>query len=272
MKMYSNCSIGNEMKVILITNDPVLASHAESAGVDRVMVDLEIIGKIKRQRNLDTLISNHTLSDISDIRPCLSKTELMVRINPLNPGSRHEIDQVIALGADRIMLPMVRRSVEVASVLEFINGRVPLTLLVETAAALTRLTNILAIPGIDDVHIGLNDLHIDLGLDSMFELFPSGLLDFAAHQIIKASKSFGIGGVARLGEGKIPASLILSEHQRLGSTRVILSRSFMSGLDSASPSFGHEIARIKKFCQLPLMNHDVSRGHFQVALKALNNS
>ena len=34
--------------------------------------------------------------------------------------------------------------------------------------------------GLDDFHIGLNDLHLDMGLDFMFELFASGLLDHAA--------------------------------------------------------------------------------------------
>jgi citrate lyase beta subunit len=86
----------------------------------------------------------------------------MVRINPLNKYSQSEVKKVIELGADRIMLPMFRSKNEVKKIINFINGQVPLTLLLETSTAVLRLSNILELKGIDDVHIGLNDLHIDL--------------------------------------------------------------------------------------------------------------
>ena len=37
---------------------------------------------------------------------------------------------------------------------------------------------------------------------------------------------YGFGGIARIGEGTLPAESIVMEHYRLGSSRVILSRSF----------------------------------------------
>lgn len=37
---------------------------------------------------------------------------------------------------------------------------------------------------------------------------------------------FGFGGIARIGEGDLPSDYILGEHVRLGSTSVILSRTF----------------------------------------------
>ena len=37
---------------------------------------------------------------------------------------------------------------------------------------------------------------------------------------------YGFGGISRLGQGTLDSSLILSEHYRMGSTRVILSRDF----------------------------------------------
>ena len=36
----------------------------------------------------------------------------------------------------------------------------------------------------------------------------------------------GFGGIARLGFGMLPAEHVIAEHYRLGSTAVILSRSF----------------------------------------------
>lgn len=237
------------MEFIFITNDPNVASTMALAGVDRIMVDLEINGKIKRQGHLDTVISCHTFEDISEIRQCLDRcnvSSLMVRINPLHDGSESEIDQVISRGADRIMLPMFTHPDEVSRCIELIRGRVPLTLLLETSAALARLPQILDVSGFDDIHIGLNDLHLDMGLDFMFELFSSGLLDHVAKLIRASGHCFGIGGVSALGSGLIPAHLILAAHIELGSERVILSRSFANFLDDNFCA-AHEIQRLKNF-------------------------
>ena len=237
------------MKFILITNQSLHAQAMALAGVDRIMVDLEINGKEQRQGHLDTVISRHSFEDITNVRRALDKVacgELMVRINPLNPFSRSEIEKVIACGADRIMFPMFTHPDEVKHCLEFIGGRVPLTLLVETAAAFARLHTILDIPGFDDVHIGLNDLHLDMGLDFMFELLSSNLLDCAARMMNELNIPFGIGGIACLGTGLLPAELILAAHLRLGSERVILSRSFTKSIENgASPKV--EIRKIQSF-------------------------
>ena len=57
---------------------------------------------------------------------------------------------------------------------EFIvNKRVKTCLLLETSQALCRLDDILTLEGIDEIHIGLNDLHLSMGLDFMFELLLS---------------------------------------------------------------------------------------------------
>lgn len=237
------------MKFIFITNQPSVAQVMALAGVDRIMVDLEINGKVARQGHLDTVISQHTHQDVTDIRCALNeigKGELMVRINPLCSGSKLEIDDIISRGADRIMLPMFTHPDDVSSCLDLIRGRVPLTLLLETAAALARLPQILLVHGFDDIHIGLNDMHIDLGLDFMFELFSTGLLDYAAVMLRESTIPFGIGGVACIGHGDLPSELILAAHMQLGSSRVILSRSFSSTIDIGS-SAKAEIYKIKSF-------------------------
>ena len=122
-----------------------------------------------------------------------------------------------------------------------------------TAAALARLHTILNIPGFDDVHIGLNDLHLDMGLDFMFELLSSNLLDGAARMMSELNIPFGIGGIACLGTGLLPAELILAAHLRLGSERVILSRSFNQSIeDGASPKV--EIHKIRSFLERDDLN------------------
>lgn len=47
-----------------------------------------------------------------------------------------------------------------------------------------------------------------------------------ANKCNKANIPFGFGGIARIGEGMLPSDYILGEHVRLGSTSVILSRTF----------------------------------------------
>lgn len=44
-----------------ITNRPEVAHIAESAGVDRIFIDMEFIGKGLRQRGMDTVQNHHTI-------------------------------------------------------------------------------------------------------------------------------------------------------------------------------------------------------------------
>jgi hypothetical protein len=234
---------------------------AQEAGIDRIMIDLEIKGKKIRQKNLGSVISNHSYCDIKNLRKLIKNSELMVRINPLNKYSQSEIKKVIELGADRIMLPMFRSKNEVKQIINFINGRVPLTLLLETSTAVLRLSNILELKGIDDVHIGLNDLHIDLKLQNMFEIFNTGFLDLAVKKLRKAKVPFGIGGVSRIGDGEIPSNLILSEHKRLGSSRVIISRSFFKE-NGKEINFKSEISKLRKFINKKNLN--LKKNHLKI--------
>jgi 2-keto-3-deoxy-L-rhamnonate aldolase RhmA len=214
------------MDTIFITNDSWRAQVAEQAGVDRVMVDLEIIGKSERQKNYDTLISRHSLSDVGRLRAVLKRALLMVRINPVHGRTLNEVNACTAAGADIVMLPMISYAAEAKQFVQIVGGRSRTCLLLETGAALARLSDIISLPGIDEVHIGLNDLHLALKLDFMFEVMSGGLIDYMARTIRDRGLRFGIGGIARLGGGLASPELILSEHVRLGSSQVILSRDF----------------------------------------------
>lgn len=43
--------------------------------------------------------------------------------------------------------------------------------------------------------------------------------------------AYGIGGIARLGQGELPADWVMGEHVRLGCGHLILSRAFRGGAD-----------------------------------------
>ena len=65
---------------------------------------------------------------------------------------------------------------------------------------------------------------------------------------------FGIGGIARVGEGMLPAELLLAEHVRLGSTGAIISRTFHRQAGSvqaieAQMDFGAELIKLQQAYQ-----------------------
>ena len=220
------------LTMMYITNNPAVARMAEEAGVDRVWVDLEYIGKAKRQGGMDTVQSHHTIEDIKVIRGAIRRAELLVRVNPIHEAttdygdSCSEIEAAIAAGADRLMLPFFKSAAEVRTFLNIIGGRVKNVLLLETPEAVAAIDEILAVPGIDEIHIGLNDLSLGYGMPFMFELLADGTVERLCLKFREAGLPYGFGGIASLGKGLLPAERIIREHYRLGSTRVILSRSF----------------------------------------------
>ena len=72
------------MKLMYITRNPEVAVIAQNAGVDRIFVDMEYIGKDMRQKGLDSVKNHHTVEDIKAIRKVLDKAELLVRVNPVH--------------------------------------------------------------------------------------------------------------------------------------------------------------------------------------------
>jgi len=190
------------------------------------------------------------------MRAAVPDAQILVRVDPLYDGTHEEIDAVIGAGADIVMLPMFTSASEVVTFLELVNQRAQTSLLVETPQALVRIDDILEHSSrIDEIHVGLNDLHLGMKLDFMFELLSGGIIEYLAERVRAASVRFGFGGIARLGEGKVPAELILSEHVRLGSEMVILSRSFRGRAQNLKDlqseiDLSTEISRIRKVVEI----------------------
>lgn len=240
------------LNLIYITNNPAVALIAEKHGVDTIMVDLETLGKEERQKDMNTVKSNHTVTDVRAVSDFLTTAEMLVRVNPWNPTSVGEIESVIASGAQRIMLPMWKTVEEVELFLNTVNKRVHTTLLLETKEAVECLDEILENPLVEEIYIGLNDLHLSYGLTFMFELLTNGKVDALCEKCKKKGIPFGFGGVARIGEGTLPAERIVMEHYRLGSSKVILSRSFCnidenSDLQIVDDIFTENIARLRNY-------------------------
>ncbi len=220
------------LKLMYITNQPEVAKIAEKAGTDRIFVDMEYIGKSERQGGMDTVQSRHTIADIKIIRQVISKAELLVRCNPIHEASEdyysseEEINDIVDAGADIIMLPYFKTAKEVEKFLTLVAGRTKTMLLVETPEAVDEIDKIIELDGIDEIYIGLNDLSLGYGKKFMFELLADGTVEDLCLKFKKKNMIYGFGGIAAIGTGTLPAEVILKEHYRLGSSAVILSRSF----------------------------------------------
>ena len=215
------------LKLMYITNDLAVAKIAADAGVDRIFIDMEVLGKAERQGGMDTVQSHHVPEDIAKVRAAIgNKAEIMARVNPLNPNSQAEIDASIKNGADIIMLPMWKTAEDLQQFAEMVDGRAKTMPLLETPSAADNLEEALRVPGIDEIHIGLNDLHLGYHQKFMFQLLADGTVDRLCTQFREANIPYGFGGAGRPGSGMLPAEYIIGEHYRLGSEYVILSRSF----------------------------------------------
>lgn len=220
------------LKLMYITNDPEIAIIAENAGVNRIFIDMEYIGKSKRQGGMDTVQFRHTVEDVKRVKQVITKAQLMVRVNPLHEAfdeycsSEEEINAVIDAGADLVMLPYFHDAREIKKFVRIVDGRAKVFPLFESKDALKHIDEILEVPGIDEIHIGLNDLSLDLKKKFMFELLADGTVEMLCEKFRKKRIPYGFGGIGRLGRGDLPAEYVIKEHYRLGSECAILSRSF----------------------------------------------
>lgn len=240
------------LKLMYITNNLNVALIAQKYGVDRIWIDLETMGKEERQKGINSVKSHHTIEDIRIIKPYLTTSEMLVRVNHWNNKSVQEVNDVIDAGADMIMLPYWKRPDEVRNFIETVNGRCKTTLLLETKEAVGCVDEVLAIPGIDEIHIGLNDLHLSYNLNFMFELLTNGIVEMLCRKIAESGLPYGFGGIAKIGYGDIPAEKIILEHYRLGSSRAILSRSFcdaekINDAEKIKSIFAENMDRLRKF-------------------------
>ena len=254
------------LKLMYVTNRPEIAQIAESAGVDRVSIDMEFIGKAERQGTMDTVQNHHTLDDVKRVSDAITKAEVLVRINPIHEAmdgfssSKEEVDGAIANGAKIIMLPYFKAVDEVTKFVGMVAGRARTMLLVETPEAVDLIDDILEL-NIDEIYIGLNDLSLGYGMKFMFELLTDGTVEDLCYKFRKKGIPYGFGGIASLGKGLLPAEKIIAEHYRLGSSCAILSRSFCNvdkiyHLGVVSSTFLNGIREIREYEQKVAIHSD----------------
>lgn len=221
---------GDEFVLTLFTDDPALAARADGAGIDRIGVDLERLGKNARQGKLSTWISDHTEVDLAALRPMLRKARLFARCNPVHEHTALEIDRLIGTGVQVLMLPFFRSVREAEVFLRAVDGRAHPVLLVETAQAAAAIADLCRLDGVRDIHIGLNDMRLSLGWPSHFHVLVSDFLVRICDVVRQAGLPLGVGGIGRVGQTglPIPSDLVSAQMARLGATASLVSRSFFA--------------------------------------------
>ena len=270
------------LKLMYITNSPEVAKIAEESGVDRIFIDLEYIGKSDRQGGMDTVQSHHTLEDIKRIKNSLTTAKLLVRVNPIHDATEkytsteYEIDTAIKNGAEILMLPYFKKADEVKRFISAVNRRAKTMLLIETPQAVENIDEILQVPGIDFIHIGLNDLSLGYKMKFMFELLTDGTVERLCKKFKESNIEYGFGGIAALGKGAIPAEIVIKEHYRLGSSCAILSRSFCNtdkvrSIDAIRSTFINGMKEIRNFEAECLMHRKFFTDNTEILKEKVKN-
>jgi len=152
---------------------------------------------------------------------------LFARCDPAVDG---QVERLAEAGVAILMLPMFDDAEAVAAVCaRALPARV--VPLVETRGAVERIEEVLDVAGVDEVHVGLNDLSLAYGLASRFAALAHPAVERVAAAAHAAGARLGLGGIGRAGQDDlpVPAALVYAQHARLGSSAALLSRSFFAG-------------------------------------------
>jgi hypothetical protein len=228
------------INLFYITNNILEAQIVDKLNIDWIFIDLETVGKKERQIGRNTVMSDHSISDVQKIRKVVNNTKILVRCNPIGTHSQKEIEEINKTsGIDIVMLPFFKTVKEVKMFIEYLDtSKVEPTLLIETTSAIDNLNEILKIYPFKYVHIGLNDIHIERKTSFMFEPYVDGLLERTVKILNNNNVNFGIGGIGKIGSDLLPTpECIINEHTRLNSSGVILSRSFKGDFSEESKEF-----------------------------------
>ncbi len=213
------------MDLFVFSTDPHLVSQLVPAGAAGVIVDWERRGKQRRQAGEATQINDDTPADLAAVR-AVTDGRVLCRINAAGPWTRREVDLAVDLGADEILLPMVRRPAEVDAALAAARGRCGVGILIETQAAVQDAARLCDRP-LSRVYLGLNDLRIDRGSSELFRPLVDGTVDGVSHAT--GSVPFGAAGLTLPDCGApVPSSLLAAELVRAGAEFTFLRRSFLA--------------------------------------------
>ncbi|HMO01443.1 MAG TPA: aldolase/citrate lyase family protein [Oligoflexia bacterium] len=224
-------------------NQEMVLSANQSMAITTFVIDWEYLGKKERQIGYNTSIRPDSREDLSLLRSLTTK-KIICRINNHPALIEEDIRSAIDLGADEILLPMVKSTEEIYRAIELTKECAPLAILLETVEALEILEEIKVSP-ISKVYVGLSDLMVARKSKNLFEPIIDGTLEQIRNKI---SKPFGFGGVTTIDSGApIPCKLLLAEMVRLKTSFSFLRSSFFR--DIADKNLVSEVEKILAFVE-----------------------
>jgi 2-keto-3-deoxy-L-rhamnonate aldolase RhmA len=221
------------LKLMMVASDPAVARAAIEHGVDRIFLDLETRGKAARQQGRGMFLSQADLEDVAGVRAVTPPGRLLVRINAFWAGTIDEVERVLEAGADLLMVPMFTHVAHIEGVCAAAAGRAGVVPLFETAEAVEIAPEVMRLDGVREGYVGLNDLALSFGAPFLFQAMLDPRFDRLCRGLGASGKPFGIGGIGRMGSGRVPAHLLLGEYVGRGASRVILSRAFWNDADAS---------------------------------------
>ncbi|HVE74407.1 MAG TPA: hypothetical protein VNA30_04860 [Mycobacteriales bacterium] len=250
------------MELFLFATDPLVVAEAVAAGAAGGVVDWERRGKTRRQAGADTQINADTSADLARVRAA-TDGRVLCRINAWGPWTAGEVRTAITLGADEVLLPMVRATDEVDATLDLAAGRIGVGILIETQDAVGRAAQLAARP-LSRVYLGLNDLRIDRGRTDLFEPLVDGTADSVRSC---CAVPFGVAGLTvPEGGSPVPSRLLAGELARLSASFTFLRRSFLA--DVPLHRFRQDIPRIQAAVQVALARREEDVAADRIALQA----
>ena len=183
-------------------------------------------GKTNRQSLYDTQVNEHTFDDLSLVSSH-NLPNIICRINGPGYWSTDEINRAIDLGATEILAPMIKEVREAEFVLNCVDNRVKVGLMLETNEALVIADQLDQLP-IHRFFVGLNDLSIQRNSRNLFLPFTDGTIDTLRPKI---SRKFGVAGLTHPNAGTpIPCALLIQQMKKHKSSFGFLRRAFYKDL------------------------------------------
>lgn len=219
------------LRPVLFSTDPRLVGElaaVETPLVAAVVCDWERQGKKQRQARAattigtDTQIGTDTEEDLRRVTRS-SLVPVWCRINAVGDHTPKEVELALEGGADELLLPMVRTPEEVEHIIGIADGRAEVGILIETEAAVSAVEELASLP-LSRGYVGLMDLALGRGADSIFTPFVDGTLERVRARF---PHQLGVAGLTVPGRGRpIPARLLCGEMVRLGYDFSFMRRSF----------------------------------------------
>ncbi len=218
--------MASSFELIAFYSNPKTLDELIKSGIDGVIIDWENKGKMNRQSLYNTQVNEHRSKELIIARE-KNISNIICRINGPQYWSVDEIEKAIDLGANELLVPMIKCQKEVEFILNQVRGRIDVGVMIETNEALLIADELDKMP-IHRFFVGLNDLSIQRKSRNIFLPFVDGTIDILRPKI---TKRFGVAGLTHPSAGTpIPCKYLIHQMKKHRASFGFLRRAFYKDL------------------------------------------